>query len=81
MPPGAAIFPGPGRSSGPGAGSSEPPGLSADPDAVALLLYTSGSTADTKGALHSSRTLLHETRQVAQLARLGGSDAVFMASS
>ncbi len=51
-----------------------------DPDAVALLMYTSGSTADPKGVLHSSRTLLHEVRQVAGIARLGADDAVFMAS-
>ena len=51
-----------------------------DPNDVALLMYTSGSTADPKGALHSHRTLLHEARQVAQIARLGPADAVFMSS-
>jgi cyclohexanecarboxylate-CoA ligase len=50
------------------------------PDAVAYLLYTSGSTADPKGALHSSRTLLSESDQVARIARLGADDCVFMPS-
>ena len=31
-----------------------------DPDAVAFLLYTSGTEADPKGVIHSNRTLLAE---------------------
>ena len=65
-------------------GSSEPAGAALPErgvdDDVALLLYTSGSTADPKGALHSHRTLIHEARQVAGTARLSEADAVFMAS-
>jgi len=58
-------------------------------DAVAVLLWTSGSTADPKGVLHSHRTLIHEARQVAAIARLDSGppghpgpsgDPVFMAS-
>ncbi|GAB3667381.1 cyclohexanecarboxylate-CoA ligase [Nocardioides korecus] len=49
-------------------------------DEVAVLLYTSGSTAEPKGVLHSHRTLLHEARQVAGVCRLGPEDRVFMAS-
>lgn len=62
-----------------GAADGELPGPR-DPDAVALLMYTSGSTADPKGVLHSARTLLHEVRQVAGITRLGPDDTVFMAS-
>lgn len=76
LPPGVLDFSGLLAADGP---QDELPALP-DPDAVALLMYTSGSTADPKGVLHSSRTLLHEARQVAQLCRLGADDAVFMAS-
>lgn len=51
-----------------------------DPDRIAYLLYTSGSTARPKGALHSSRTLMHEARQVADIGRLSDDDRVFMPS-
>ncbi len=51
-----------------------------DVEAVAFLLYTSGSTARPKGALHSTRTLVHEALQIAAIARLGSTDAVFMPS-
>ena len=71
LPDQVLAFPGPGHAS---------PSVAADPDDVALLMYTSGSTADPKGVLHSHRTLLHEARQVAGIARLGADDAVFMAS-
>ncbi len=74
LPPGVVSFEG--MSTGAAVQLPDPPA----PDEVALLMYTSGSTADPKGALHSHRTLLHEARQVAQIARLGPADAVFMAS-
>ena len=35
-----------------------------DPDAPALLVYTSGTTADPKGVMHTARTLLSEIAQV-----------------
>ncbi|MDQ2651323.1 MAG: AMP-binding protein, partial [Actinomycetota bacterium] len=36
-----------------------------DPDAVAMIGYTSGTTADPKGVMHSHRSLLAEVRQLA----------------
>lgn len=63
----------------PGDGDLELP-PSATGDEVALLLWTSGSTADPKGVLHSHRTLIHEARQVGATCRLGPDDRVFMAS-
>jgi acyl-CoA synthetase len=38
-----------------------------DPDAPAMVGYTSGTTADPKGVVHSHRTLLAEVRQLAAL--------------
>jgi cyclohexanecarboxylate-CoA ligase len=51
-----------------------------DPELAALLLYTSGTTADPKGAIHSHQTLLYEARSIAAVARLGADDVVFMPS-
>ncbi|HWU04807.1 MAG TPA: AMP-binding protein [Streptomyces sp.] len=39
--------------------------LPVDPDAPALIAFTSGTTRDPKGVIHSHRTLVHETRQLA----------------
>jgi cyclohexanecarboxylate-CoA ligase len=47
---------------------------------VALLLYTSGTTSDPKGALHTHNTLDYENRSIIDLFDLDGSDMVFMPS-
>jgi cyclohexanecarboxylate-CoA ligase len=47
---------------------------------VALLLYTSGTTANPKGVLHSSDTLIYECESIGEVFGLGPSDLVFMAS-
>lgn len=51
-----------------------------DPGDVAVVLYTSGTTAQPKGALHSHQTLLSEVGAVASWCRLDHRDRVFMAS-
>lgn len=38
-----------------------------DPDSPALVAYTSGTTADPKGVVHSHRSIVCEVRQLAQL--------------
>ncbi|MEO8693471.1 MAG: AMP-binding protein [Acidimicrobiales bacterium] len=50
------------------------------PDDICLLLYTSGTTADPKGVLHSHRTIAYEVDSIIELCRLGMDDHIFMAS-
>ncbi|GAB2461916.1 AMP-binding protein [Jatrophihabitans fulvus] len=49
-------------------------------DDIAVVLYTSGTTAQPKGVLHSHRTLGAEIADVARHCGLGTDDRVFMAS-
>jgi acyl-CoA synthetase (AMP-forming)/AMP-acid ligase II len=51
-----------------------------DPDAVKLLLYTSGTTGDPKGVLHSHNTLRAEIDAVIDFWRIGPRDVVLMPS-
>ncbi len=46
----------------------------------ALVLFTSGTTSKAKAAVHSSRTLLAETRQLADAWGLGREDVAYMAA-
>ena len=47
---------------------------------IALLLYTSGTTADPKGVLHSHQTLDYEDRSIIRLLGLTAADTIFMPS-
>lgn len=56
---------------------AEPVGSPSD---IALLLYTSGTTSDPKGVLHSHQTLGYEVQSFVDLFSLTEDDAVFMPS-
>jgi cyclohexanecarboxylate-CoA ligase len=51
-----------------------------DPDDVTQLLYTSGTTGEPKGAMHTANTLLANIIPYAERLRLGREDVVLMAS-
>lgn len=55
-------------------------GLLRGPNDPVLLLYTSGTTADPKGALHTHNTLDYENRSIINLYRLTSDDVIFMPS-
>lgn len=57
-----------------------PPTVERSANDIALLLYTSGTTADPKGALHTHNTLDYENRSIIDLFSLDRSDVVFMPS-
>ena len=61
-------------------GSREPLPTGVAPDDICLLLYTSGTTADPKGVLHSHRTIAYEVDSIIELCQLGLDDHIFMAS-
>ncbi|CAN5493771.1 cyclohexanecarboxylate-CoA ligase [soil metagenome] len=51
-----------------------------DPSDICLLLYTSGTTSQPKGVLHSHQTIVWEMRSIIRELQLGGGDGTFMAS-
>jgi len=54
--------------------------VSRTPDDVAVLMFTSGTTADPKGVLHTHNTLDYECQSVIDTFALDADDVVFMAS-
>nr|MBF0683427.1 AMP-binding protein [Pseudomonas sp.] len=56
------------------------PALRPDADAVTQILYTSGTTGEPKGVMHTSNTLLSNLREYVKWLQLGPSDVVLMAS-
>jgi cyclohexanecarboxylate-CoA ligase len=50
------------------------------PDDITQLLYTSGTTGEPKGVLHTSNTLLSILARYQERLGLGGDDVIFMAS-
>lgn len=57
---------------------ADAPRATVDPDAPTLVLFTSGTTARPKGAIHSHRTLIAETIQMANGWSMGWMDRMHM---
>jgi cyclohexanecarboxylate-CoA ligase len=63
-----------------GADARQPGPVERSPDDPMLLLFTSGTTALPKGAVHTHNTLDYENRSIIEVFGLTGSDVVFMPS-
>ena len=50
------------------------------PDAAAIVLFTSGTTSNPKGVVHTSQSFLHEIRSVQREWAVSRRDVIFMAS-
>lgn len=56
------------------------PGARLEPDDIMQLLFTSGTTGEPKGVLHTSNTLLSAVHEYARRMRIGPDDVIFMPS-
>ncbi|MBX3023559.1 AMP-binding protein [bacterium] len=56
------------------------PSVAVDPDGLLMLMYTSGTTADPKGVLHTHNTLLAEVRSLERVHALTPADRTLMPS-
>ncbi len=65
----------------PAEGRSENLGVSVAPDALAYILYTSGSTGNPKGVMQNHRNALHHVRCATNGLRIGEQDRVTLLSS
>jgi len=61
--------------------SAENLGLSIRPNAPAFILYTSGSTGQPKGVIHSHRNVIHNAMRYANGCRIGAEDRVTLFAS
>ena len=61
-------------------GSGEAASVAVDADALLMLMYTSGTTADPKGVLHTHNTLLAEARSLERMHALTPADRTLMPS-
>ncbi len=60
--------------------AGDPPRHPVDADALLMLMYTSGTTADPKGVLHTHNTLLAEVRSLERMHGLTAADRTLMPS-
>jgi amino acid adenylation domain-containing protein len=61
--------------------SAENLGLSISPDALAFILYTSGSTGQPKGVIQNHRNVIHNALRYATGCRIGSEDRVTLLAS
>jgi amino acid adenylation domain-containing protein len=64
-----------------GTGPTDDPSLDVSPDALAYILYTSGSTGQPKGVMQSHRNVLHHIRAYTNALHIGSGDRLTLLAS